>query len=126
MKMAIVVSVVAFILASVVAWQHFRDAKLRHEVVGSWHCADSYVMRISPDGSFLAGSSPSHDSISGTWQIKDGDFIATTTKLATQGGTALNGGHVRLIVRFRIVHLDVNQFVYQRIGDMSATSFTRI
>jgi len=113
------ISLVLLIVASVLVWRHFRDAELRRQIVGSWTNRDRFVMTITPDGSFSFGTSPSHDEIGGTWRIKDGVFITTTTK--SPRNNALAGG----VVRYRIIHLNDHQFVFELGGDKTTTTLTR-
>ena len=112
MKKLIVTGIilVLLIVAGVSTWQHFRDVRLRHAVVGNWRGTGGsrFSLTIAPDGSESWGT-PRPDAYSGTWQISHGILILTTTNTTVHGGSSLIGGHLRL----RVVHLSDHYFVYR-------------
>jgi hypothetical protein len=114
------ISLVLLIVVFVLTWQHFRDVKLRHEVVGSWRGigGSRFSMTIASDGSQSWGTTNRPDFISGTWRIRHGILILTTTNEYHRfhGGSSLVG----VVMRCRVVHLDDQEFVF----DMGTNTIT--
>jgi hypothetical protein len=122
MKKLIVIGacVVLLILAFLMVRQHHQppsDSEISQKVPGSWIGKNKkFVMTITPDGSYAYGTSPTHNSVGGTWQIRDGFFIMTITNSTAHGGQALVG----VVSRCRVIHFDDHQFAY----DMGGETFT--
>jgi hypothetical protein len=110
-------SVVLVIIVSLLVWSHSRrpsDSQIRQAVSGSWKASNPksrFEMTITSDGGFAYGTSSNHDAIAGTWQLKDGVFIMTTTK--SPRSNALAGG----VVRCRVIRLDDHEFAFDMGGE---------
>ena len=124
--------VAALVVASAIGCRSSRqasDAALAREVVGTW-TKDTFNVNtfsvtnpvifkhtISPDGTFsyVHGRKSVPVTFQGTWQVKDGEFIATfTNSFGTRNyGAAPVAGKVS---HYRILHLDEHQFSYEVDG----------
>jgi len=94
-------------LSSILTACSRRDTKLAEEIPGTWtHSA--HAMAMTPDGSFTESfrSKTGTNTFAGTWQIKDGILIFTTT----------NDPAGASVQRYKISHLDAHQLVYEMNG----------
>ena len=92
-----------------------HDAKPTQQIVGSWTSASAgTIMTISPDGSWLLRNMASGhtNTFAGTWQIKDGFF----TMMMTNSPNPNRPSSVGDVVRYKIVHVDEHQFIFQERG----------
>jgi len=112
-KFIIIGFAVALLVTSLLLWQHFKhpsDAKLTQTVSGSW-TKGSTVLVMAHDGSF---SESFHFpkgtlTLAGTWQIKDGILIWTTTNVIGPEP------HMKVgtVDRSKIVSVDAHRLVYE-------------
>ena|ERR1017187_3622344 len=87
-----------------------RDAKFARQIAGTWTNESSVTMTFTPDGNFSTlWLSPRRTNIfEGTWQIRDGIVIFTTTNAS---GTEPHAP-VSDVGRAKIIHVDDHQLVY--------------
>jgi hypothetical protein len=122
----VLVGVVLIVLAviSVLVWEHTRpanDIEIRSKVSGSWFSDIPKTMwNFAPDGSWTY-SQPGHgqkdSSAAGTWQIKDGVLIVTTTNDSITTGQSLVGR----VLQSKIVRVDSHQLVEDIEGGETIT-----
>ncbi len=91
-----------------------RDTKLTHAVCGNWRGGASREMVMAPGGSFSATfHSPKGTlTLAGTWQIKNGMLIWTTTNVSGPEPHVAIG----TVDRSKIISVDAHRLVYEVEG----------
>ena len=91
-----------------------NDAKITDAVCGSWRGGANRTMLLAPDGSFSAlfRSPKGTLTLAGTWQIKDGILIWTTTNVSGPEPHVAVG----TVDRSKIVSVDAHRLVYEAGG----------
>ena len=102
-----------------------HDAELTKQIPGSWKhdgtsardtSTYSSSTIISPDGTFSYArhwnEKPLTYTMAGTWKIRDGFMLVTITNRSDQD----MGGKLGEISKWRIIHLDDHQIVYEVLG----------
>ena len=125
MKILVIIGfgIAVIIIVSLLFCRHSRtlsDSEIQQMISGSWIGINPrFVMTIFPNGSFTHGTSPSHDDTAGTWQIKDGVIIMTTTK--SPQDNALAGG----VVRSRVIYLGSHKLKILSVMSGDTMTLTR-
>lgn len=103
------------------------DAKVSQEVVGtwtrgpfSWIETPLFSKTFSPDGSFTTSIGHTNALViyEGTWLVKDGELVMTTTN--AHGTGYHQPGPVGGVDRAKIIHLDDHQFIYEIAGQTNS------
>jgi hypothetical protein len=86
------------------------DAKLRHEIVGTWFTTEGVITYL-PDGHSLAGFTNVARELAyeTTWAVSNGDIIVTVTNIT---GTTTNHEPVGSVERIRVVSIDSTNMVW--------------
>ena len=91
-----------------------NDAALHRNMVGSWSRGPFFKMTLAPDGSFVSDVAHTNGltylTYQGTWGVRDGQFIATTTNCIAQNTT--NFEAVGSVNRYKIIQADDSNLVY--------------
>jgi len=97
-----------------------RDSQLQKDVVGSWIRDSGFKMTVSPDGSFVSHWETTNTSVTfqGTWQIRGGRMISTTTNCVAEGFA--NVEPVGSVNSYEIIRVDSRGLVYS-INDQIIT-----
>ncbi len=100
-------------LSSILTACSRRDTKLAQEIPGTW-TRSAHAMAMTPDGRFTESflSKTGTNTFVGTWQIKDGILIFTTTNVNGTLPDTADGS----VQRYKITHLDEHQLVYEMNG----------
>jgi hypothetical protein len=106
--------IIILALSSILTACSRRDTKLTQAVSGSWQGGARRESVMAPDGSFSESyRSPSGTlTIAGTWQIKDGILISTTTNVSGPGPHVAVG----TVDRCKIISVDAHRLVYEVEG----------
>jgi hypothetical protein len=103
--------IIILALSSILTACSRRDTKLTQAVSGSWRGGTSREMVMSPDGSFSQSFHFPKGTLilAGTWQIKDGILIWTTTNVIGPEPHVAVG----TVDRSKIVSVDAHRLVYE-------------
>jgi hypothetical protein len=118
-KFMVIGFVIAFMVASVLFWQHLKhpsDAKLVRQIAGTWTHGGLFTQTFSLDGSFssVIGHSSALVTYQGTWLVKDHSLVLTVTN--AQGTGNHRAEPVGSVDSSKIIHLDDHQFIYEIEG----------
>jgi hypothetical protein len=91
------------------------DANLTRQIAGTWTVAGAGTMAFAPDGSFVIAKKSDTRTLTGAWQIKDGDLILTVTNI---NGNSQAGN----VIQSKILSMDAHQFVYNSAGRTATLS----
>jgi hypothetical protein len=91
-----------------------QDDLLGQQIAGTWTREGTSSVTINPDGSFsVISRKVDHTNyFAGTWQVRGGIFVMTTTNSGPFSGNSLNSG----MDRYRILHVDDHKFVCEEEG----------
>jgi len=97
-----------------------RDAKLAHQVAGTWNREGIGTWSYSPQGNFLISWQRDNgtNQFAGTWQVKAGVLIMKLTNSPIRNGHSLFG----LIEKYNIVCIDKNDLIYEMAGETNKIS----
>jgi hypothetical protein len=124
MKKSIIIGlgIILLVVVSIIVRQHFRppsDAEISRKIVGTWKNRGSGVMALAPDGSFSNSwkAGTRIRTFEGTWSVKDGEFILTSTKRDAIPFSDVN--------RSKIILADDHDLIYVDVGNDHQTNSLR-
>jgi hypothetical protein len=118
-KFAIIGFFIVLLIVGILSWQHFKypssDERIRHQLPGTWingpqDSKDS--VNIDSDGNFVIKETFGTNEVAseGTWQVKDGFLIATTTKSSSKDE------RVGIVTKDKIIRVNDQELVFSSQG----------